>query len=57
LSKAKEVITNMIQQNIGLVPNFLRMGFHDCIGGCDGTLETRCDSSQHQKVVTIKVHC
>jgi hypothetical protein len=39
---------------IGLVPKFLRMGFHDCIGGCDGTLETWCDSPQNQNGVTIK---
>jgi hypothetical protein len=35
--EAGAVITTMVQANSRLTPEFLRMGFHDCIGGCDGT--------------------
>lgn len=34
--QARSVIANMVFQNKNLTAKFLRMGFHDCIGGCDG---------------------
>jgi hypothetical protein len=37
LSQARDAITKLIQNDNSLVPQFLRMGFHDCVGGCDGT--------------------
>jgi hypothetical protein len=38
LQKAGAAITTLVQSNWRLTPEFLRMGFHDCVGGCDGTL-------------------
>jgi hypothetical protein len=37
MSQASSVIASMVQANPKLTPAFLRMGFHDCVGGCDGT--------------------
>ncbi len=36
LAQAKTVIAGMVQANSKLTPEFIRMGFHDCVGGCDG---------------------
>lgn len=36
LTKARAAIVSLVQANSRLTPEFLRMGFHDCIGGCDG---------------------
>jgi hypothetical protein len=36
LSQAGAVITALVKNNSRLTPEFLRMGFHDCVGGCDG---------------------
>jgi hypothetical protein len=35
--EAGAAITTLVQANPRLTPEFLRMGFHDCVGGCDGT--------------------
>jgi hypothetical protein len=39
LNQARTVIAGMVQANPRLTPEFLRMGFHDCVGGCDGTFD------------------
>ncbi len=40
--QAEAVIANMVFQNKNLTAKFLRMGFHDCVGGvCDGTEKAR----------------
>lgn len=38
LTEARSTIENLIRNDETLAPKFLRMGFHDCVGGCDGTL-------------------
>jgi hypothetical protein len=39
LSSARNEIEQLIRQNSDLSPAFLRMGFHDCTGGCDGCID------------------
>jgi len=36
LAQAREAIVALVQSNARLSPEFLRMGFHDCITVCDG---------------------
>lgn len=36
LQQARAVISGLVQANPRLTPEFMRMGFHDCVGGCDG---------------------
>jgi hypothetical protein len=36
MAQVRTVLTGMVQANSRLTPEFLRLGFHDCIGGCDG---------------------
>jgi hypothetical protein len=38
LAQAHDVIAAMVRSNSRLTPEFLRLGFHDCVGGCDGEL-------------------
>jgi hypothetical protein len=38
LTAARTEIESLISNDSTLAPKFLRMSFHDCIGGCDGTL-------------------
>ena len=38
INSAKAEILGLIRGDRTLAPQFLRLGFHDCIGGCDGTL-------------------
>lgn len=37
ITDARSAIESLIRSDDTLAPKFLRMGFHDCIGGCDGT--------------------
>jgi hypothetical protein len=39
LQSAKVSIERMIREDSDLAPKFLRMIFHDCVGGCDGCLD------------------
>jgi hypothetical protein len=39
LVQARSAIEGLIRSDQTLAPKFLRMGFHDCLGGCDGTLQ------------------
>ena len=36
INSAKTEIEGLIRNDKRLAPQFLRLGFHDCIGGCDG---------------------
>jgi hypothetical protein len=36
LFKARHLLTIVVKRDHDLVPGFLRMDFHECIGGCDG---------------------
>jgi hypothetical protein len=36
INSARSEIEGLIRNDKRLAPQFLRMGFHDCIGGCDG---------------------
>jgi hypothetical protein len=36
LTQARAVIAGLVQSNARLTPEFIRMGFHDCIHVCDG---------------------
>jgi len=36
---ARAQLESMIDQNHRLSPMFVRLGFHDCIGGCDGCVD------------------
>jgi hypothetical protein len=38
LAQAHDAIAALVRSNSRLTPEFLRMGFHDCVGGCDGEL-------------------
>ena len=38
INSAKAELLGLIRGDRTLAPQFLRLGFHDCIGGCDGTL-------------------
>jgi hypothetical protein len=38
LQQAAVNITALVKANSRLTPQFIRMGFHDCVGGCDGKL-------------------
>jgi hypothetical protein len=36
LTQARAAIVSLVQANARLTPEFIRMGFHDCINVCDG---------------------
>lgn len=42
INAAKTEIETLIRNDGTLAAQFLRMGFHDCIGGCDGTCVCAC---------------
>lgn len=35
----KSMITDLIVRTPSLAPKFVRLGFHDCVGGCDGCVD------------------
>ena len=35
----REEIRDLIRDNSTLAPKFLRLAFHDCVGGCDGCVD------------------
>lgn len=39
VSQARSDIVNLISSNPLLAPKFIRMGFHDCVGSCDGCID------------------
>jgi Peroxidase len=39
LANARSMIASMIASDADLAPKFLRLVFHDCIGGCDGCVD------------------
>jgi hypothetical protein len=39
VSQARTDIESLISLNPILAPKFVRMGFHDCVGGCDGCID------------------
>lgn len=39
MTQARAVIAGLVQANPRLTPEFIRMGFHDCIHVCDGALK------------------
>jgi hypothetical protein len=39
LIAAHEAIIALIEFSPALAPQFVRMGFHDCVGGCDGCVD------------------
>ena len=39
ISMAKEAIEQILQTDKQLAASFVRLGFHDCVGGCDGCLD------------------
>ncbi len=39
VSQARTDIESLISSNPILAPKFIRMGFHDCVGGCDGCID------------------
>jgi hypothetical protein len=39
IDAAKADIQALIRQNLRLAPKFIRLGFHDCVGGCDGCVD------------------
>jgi Peroxidase len=39
LANARSMIASMIASDADLAPKFLRLIFHDCIGGCDGCVD------------------
>jgi cytochrome c peroxidase len=38
-ARARSDIADLITSNPILAPKFVRMGFHDCVGGCDGCID------------------
>ncbi len=49
ISKARADLSNLIQKDNTLVPQILRLGFHDCIDVCDGK---RKEQAQHHSSLT-----
>jgi hypothetical protein len=45
LAAARSEMESLIFKDFRLAPQFLRMAFHDCIGGCDGTFSNVCCST------------
>ena len=39
ISQATSDIKGLIEENSALAAKFLRLGFHDCVGGCDGCVD------------------
>lgn len=39
VSVARSMIADLIASSISLAPKFVRLGFHDCVGGCDGCVD------------------
>jgi hypothetical protein len=39
LSSARNDVERLIRQDTDLAPKFLRLSFHDCVGGCDGCID------------------
>jgi cytochrome c peroxidase len=39
ISDARDDIEDLVRRNPFLVGKFLRMAFHDCVGGCDGCID------------------
>mmetsp|Transcript_13912 Transcript_13912/g.19921 ORF Transcript_13912/g.19921 Transcript_13912/m.19921 type:complete len:572 (+) Transcript_13912:114-1829(+) len=39
VTEAKSDIASLISSDPSLAPKFVRMGFHDCVGGCDGCID------------------
>lgn len=39
MEDAKKEIIGLINNDNTLAPTFMRLGFHDCIGGCDGCID------------------
>lgn len=39
LTLLRSEISSLIDKNISLIPQFVRLTFHDCIGGCDGCVD------------------
>jgi len=39
VTEAKSDIASLISSDPLLAPKFVRMGFHDCVGGCDGCID------------------
>jgi hypothetical protein len=52
LTQARAAIIALIQNDNTLVPQLLRMGFHDCVGGCDGK-HRRTSSRQFNLILTM----
>ena len=46
VANAIDDITDIIQSNVALAAKFVRLGFHDCVGGCDGCVDlTNADNA------------
>lgn len=39
IDAARNAIEAMVSRNVGLKAKFVRLGFHDCVGGCDGCVD------------------
>jgi hypothetical protein len=59
INDATNEIKSLINNDIKLAAQFLRLTFHDCIGGCDGTYNSRslqiisCDIFSDQTVASV----
>jgi hypothetical protein len=56
IALAKQDILNVIQSDPRrLGPKFLRLGFHDCIGGCDGSINLMDDPENAGLQIPVQV--
>ncbi len=53
VNAAKSDITALITKNKKLAAKFLRLSFHDCVGGCDGCVDLT-DSDNNGLLIPIK---
>ena len=55
IAAARRSIEGMIREDADLAPKFLRLIFHDCIGGCDGTCRRRSVMWQHRELMSFQL--
>jgi hypothetical protein len=39
-------INQTIFKNVSIAPKYVRLGFHDCVGGCDGCVDMSDDNNR-----------
>jgi len=50
----REEIRTLIRSNRPLAPKFVRLGFHDCVGGCDGCVDMQTEPDNNGLDIPIQ---